>query len=91
MGVLAIDQGTSATKAIVLDDDGIVRAEVEVPIHPVAGPGGAMEQDPIEMWDSVVAAGRQAIGIAGVAIEAVGLGNQGESVLAWDPRTGEPR
>ena len=90
MRVLAIDQGTSATKALVLDDDGTVLATATAPVAPVPVPGGGIEQDPEQLWDSVCRAGRQALAAAGVAVQAVGLANQGETVLAWDRRTGDP-
>ncbi len=90
MHVLAVDQGTSATKAIVVADDGTPVAEATAPVHPQAGPAGAVEQDPLELLASIERAGREAIAAAGVPVEAVALGNQGETVLRWDPRTGEP-
>ena len=88
--VLAVDQGTSGTKALVVGDDGAVLGTGEVAVHPRYGEGGAVEQDPAELLDSVLAAGRAAIADAGVPVTAVGLANQGESVLAWDRATGEP-
>src|SRR4051812_50093175 len=90
MNVLAIDQGTSATKAIVVADGGRVLGEGTAPVHPQPGPGGAVEQDPQELLDSIVAAGRAALDAAGEPVEAVGLGNQGETVLRWDRATGRP-
>ena len=90
MNVLAIDQGTSATKAIVVGDGGRVLGEGSAPVHPQAGPGGAVEQDPQELLDSTVAAGRAALEAAGEPVEAVGIGNQGETVLRWDRATGRP-
>ena len=90
MNVLAIDQGTSGTKAIVVDDDGQVRSLAEMPVRPVYLPGGRVEQDPSGLLASVLDAGRQAVAAAGVRIGAVGLANQGETVLAWDEATGEP-
>jgi len=90
MYVLAIDQGTSATKAIVVADDGRVVGEGSAPVHPQAGPGGAVEQDPHELLDSIVAAGRAALEAAGEPVAAVGIGNQGETVLRWDRATGRP-
>ena len=90
MSVLAIDQGTSGTKAIVVDDAGVVRAVVEVPVRPVYLSGGGVEQDPDQLLASVLEAGRRAYAAAGLSIEAVSLANQGETVLAWDPRTGQP-
>jgi glycerol kinase len=90
MNVLAIDQGTSATKALVVADGGRVLGEGSAPVHPRAGPGGAVEQDPEELLQSIVAAGRAALEAAGEPVEAVGIGNQGETVLRWDRATGEP-
>ena len=88
--VLAIDQGTSGTKAIVVDAAGVVHAAVELPVRPQYLEGGAVEQDPEALFDSVVTAGRQAMAAAGIPVHAVALANQGESVLAWDPDTGAP-
>ena len=88
--VLAIDQGTSATKALVIGDDHVVLADATVPVHPRASPGGAVEQDPEELWRSVVDAGRAALDRAGTAVDAVALANQGETVVAWDRRSGAP-
>ena len=65
MNVLAIDQGTSATKAIVVGEGGRVLGEGSAPVNPVAGPGGAVEQDPHELLDSIVTAGRAALDAAG--------------------------
>jgi glycerol kinase len=95
MRVLAIDQGTSSTKALVVDDDGSVLAQHEIAVHPVAlddtpeGHGG-VEQDPEELWRSVVDAGMGALAAVGSPVDAVALANQGETVLAWDRATGAP-
>ena len=88
--VLAVDQGTSATKALVVGPGGEVLGEAEVPVHPVALDGGGVEQDPEELWRSVVDAGAAAAHAAGRPIDAVALSNQGETVLAWDRATGSP-
>jgi glycerol kinase len=90
MRILAIDQGTSATKAVVFGDDGGTLASVEVAVTPRAVPGGGVEQDPEQLWDSVCAAGRDAIARAGGGVTVVGFANQGETVLAWDRGTGRP-
>jgi glycerol kinase len=88
--VLAIDQGTSGTKAVVVDGDGRLRGLAEIPIRPDYRPGGIVEQDPGELMDSVLAACRRAVDEAQVPIDGVTLTNQGETVLAWDPATGAP-
>jgi glycerol kinase len=89
MSVLAIDQGTSSTKALVVSD-GKVIGEANAPVHPQPGPQGAVEQDPQELLDSIVDAGRAALAAAGAPVDAVGIANQGETVLRWDPTTGNP-
>ena len=87
---LAIDQGTSGTKAIVVDDAGQVVSIAEVAVRPEYLAGGGVEQDPEALFESVVDAGRQALAQAGVRVAAVAVANQGETVLAWDRDTGRP-
>ena len=89
MRVLAIDQGTSGTKAVVVDD-GIVVSSAEEAVRPSYLPDGRVEQDPRHLLASVLDAGRRAAAGAGGGLDAVALANQGETVLAWDPATGEP-
>ncbi|MFN8193751.1 MAG: FGGY family carbohydrate kinase [Nocardioidaceae bacterium] len=88
--VLAIDQGTSGTKAVVVDGEGTIRGLAETPIRPDYRAGGVVEQDPRELLDSVLATCRRAVADAAIPVDGVALTNQGESVLAWDPTTGEP-
>ncbi|MFE9040203.1 FGGY family carbohydrate kinase [Streptomyces sp. NPDC007818] len=88
--VLAVDQGTSGTKALVLCPLRGVLGTGTAAVEPRHLPGGRVEVDPGELYGSVVAAGRAALAEAGVPVVAVGLANQGETVLAWDPATGEP-
>ncbi|SDL35577.1 FGGY family carbohydrate kinase [Microbacterium azadirachtae] len=88
--VLAIDQGTSGTKAVVVGPDGDVLALSEVSVRPTYLPGGGVEHDPHAILDSVLRAGRVAVNIAKADIDIVTLANQGETVLAWDPDTGRP-
>jgi glycerol kinase len=91
MTVLAIDQGTSGTKAIVVDEAGAVLAIAEEPVRPAYLTGGGVEQNPQELLRSVLDAGRRAIALAGRPVEAVSIANQGETVLVWDPQTGQPK
>jgi glycerol kinase len=87
--VLAIDQGTSATKAILLDETGAIRAHASVPVeirHP--RPGHA-EQDAEQIWASVQQAVRACVRDA-ESVVAVGLSTQRESTLLWDRGSGRP-
>ena len=88
--VLAIDQGTSGTKAVVVDPLNGVLAAAECSLHPRYLPDGGVEQDPHELLDSVLHAGQQALAQAGRPAGTVALANQGETVLAWDRGSGRP-
>ena len=90
MPVLAIDQGNSSTKALVVGPDLDVLGVAEVPLRPMPRPGGGIELDPDTLLVSVREAGRRAIAAARVPIDAVGLANPGPSVLASDRTTGRP-
>jgi glycerol kinase len=89
MNVLAIDQGTSSTKALVVADGGEVLGTGSAPVAPRAAGAGAIEQDPHELLRSILDAGRAAVAASGATVDAVGLANQGETVLRWDRETGE--
>lgn len=88
--VLAVDQGTSGTKALVICPERGVVGTGFAEVHPRHLPGGLVEVDPEELYGSVVDAGHQALAEAGRPVTALGLANQGETVLAWDPDTGRP-
>ena len=90
MNVLAIDQGTSATKALLVGPGAEVLGRGEVPVRTRSVGADGVEADPEELFDSVLAAGRRALAAAGAPAHAVALANQGETVLAWDRGTGRP-
>lgn len=90
VNVLAIDQGSSATKAVVVSPAGTVLGASRVPVATQASGDGAVEQDPREILASVLAAGAGALRAARAPVAAVGLANQGETVLRWDRSSGEP-
>jgi len=89
--VLAIDQGTSATKCIVVGEDGRIRRRVSVAIGQQHPQPGWAEQDAIEIWNSVQQATREVLAdIDPGQVAAVGLSTQRESTVLWDRATGEP-
>jgi glycerol kinase len=90
MNVLAIDQGTSSTKALVVADDGHVLGAGSAPVQPRSSGQGAVEQDAEELLQSIIDAGRAALVASGSTVEAVGIANQGETVLRWDLDSGRP-
>lgn len=90
MNILAIDQGTSATKALLVGPGAEVLGRGEVPVGTRSVGADGVEADPEELFASVLAAGRLALAAAGAPADAVALANQGETVLAWDRGTGRP-
>jgi glycerol kinase len=89
VNVLAIDQGTSATKAILVGPGNEPLSVAEVPVA-VSAAGAAVETDPEGLYESVLMAGRAALSAARSPADALALANQGETVLAWDPATCRP-
>lgn len=90
--VLAIDQGTTGSRAVVFDQEGNVLARAYREIRGIYPNPGWVEQDPREYLRSVRECILEALQAAGpdVDIEAVGITNQRETTVAWDRRTGEP-
>ena len=88
--VLALDQGTTGSTALVIHQDGRVlgRGYREFPQH-FPEPGW-VEHDPEEIWRSVLDAAREAIRAAGETPVALGITNQRETVVAWERATGRP-
>ncbi len=91
--ILAIDQGTTSSRAMVFRADLTVAASAqqEFPQHFPAS--GWVEHDPEDIWRSVIETGRAAIKKAGIAatdIAAIGITNQRETTLIWDRATGKP-
>src|SRR5215831_13973349 len=91
--VLAFDQGTTSSRAIVFDHEGrmVASAQKEFPqLYPRAG---WVEHDPRAIWSSQIGVARQAIGRAGLKpkdIATIGVTNQRETTVMWDRRTGKP-
>jgi glycerol kinase len=90
VNILALDQGTSATKALLVGPGGEVLGRGEVPVRTRSVGEAGVEADPEELLESVLAAGAAALAAAGAPAHAVALANQGETVLAWDRATGTP-
>ncbi|MCU1445330.1 FGGY family carbohydrate kinase [Cryobacterium sp.] len=86
--VVAIDQGTSSTKVVVVDAAGAVVASGTVPIGQTHPHPGWVQQDAEEIFDSVVRGLTEATAGFGDRIAAVGLSSQRESALVWDRATG---
>ncbi|MFE7036496.1 FGGY family carbohydrate kinase [Streptomyces sp. NPDC057621] len=89
--VLAVDQGTSSTKALLLDAAGDIVRRAEVPLSQTHPGPGLVEQDATALLDSVRGAVADCLtGIDPRTVAGVALSTQRESVVLWDAATGEP-
>lgn len=89
--ILSIDQGTTNTKAILLDEAGEVRSRASRPMDVFFPQPGWVEQDAEAIWRTVVEALNACWSAAGQpSVAAIGVTNQRESVIVWDRRTGRP-
>lgn len=91
--VLALDQGTSSSRAIVFDKDGNTKAVSQKEFTQIFPKPGWVEHNPMEIWSSqaaVIAEAITSIDINGLNIAAIGITNQRETTIVWDAETGEP-
>jgi glycerol kinase len=91
--VLAIDQGTTSSRAIVFDHAGNIHTVAQREFKQYFPHDGWVEHDPLEIWASqsaVVAEAIAACGSNGSDIAAIGITNQRETTVVWDRETGEP-
>jgi len=90
---LALDQGTTSSRAILFDTAGLPVATAQQEFRQITPAAGVVEHDATEIWSSQLATARQVIGTAGIspqAIQAIGITNQRETTILWDRVTGEP-
>ena len=91
--ILALDQGTSSSRAIVFDHEGNIRSTAQMEFTQYFPKPGWVEHNPMEIWSSEAAVIAEAItkmGINGKSIAAIGITNQRETTIVWDAETGEP-
>ena len=91
--ILAIDQGTTGTTCMVFDEHGKIAGRAYREFEQHFPKPGWVEHDASEIWDVTEAVAKEAIddaGAKGEDLEAIGITNQRETVVAWDKNTGEP-
>lgn len=91
--ILALDQGTSSSRAIVFDHKGNICSVAQHEFPQIFPKSGWVEHDPQQIWGSqaaVIAEAISQIGINGHNIAAIGITNQRETTVVWDVETGEP-
>jgi glycerol kinase len=91
--VLALDQGTTSSRAILFDAGGRAVASAQRELTQYFPQPGWVEHDPDEIWRTQLACGREALAEAGIApgdVAAIGITNQRETTLLWDRTSGRP-
>jgi glycerol kinase len=91
--LLALDQGTSSSRAIVFHRSGRIVAQAQREFTQHFPQPGWVEHDPMEIWDSQLAVAREALARSGLQpadIAAIGITNQRETTVLWNRRTGQP-
>jgi glycerol kinase len=91
--VLALDQGTTSSRAILFRHDGSIAGVAQREYTQIFPKPGWVEHDPLEIWSSQMAVATEVLGRAQVAprdVAAVGITNQRETTIIWDRSTGQP-
>jgi glycerol kinase len=91
--ILALDQGTTSSRAIIFDHSGAIRAVAQKEFQQIFPQSGWVEHDPREIWSSQLEVARTALAGASLRaadISAIGITNQRETTVIWDRRTGQP-
>ncbi len=91
--LLALDQGTTSSRAIVFDPAGAIRTLAQREFTQIFPQAGWVEHDPREIWQTQLATAREALAKAGVKaadLAAIGITNQRETTVVWDRKTGAP-
>ncbi|HEV2106984.1 MAG TPA: FGGY family carbohydrate kinase, partial [Thermomicrobiales bacterium] len=91
--VLALDQGTTSSRAILFGTDGVVRGLAQRPLEATYPHPGWVNQDANEIWESIRAVARDVLEQSRIdpgRVSAIGITNQRETTILWDRRTGEP-
>jgi glycerol kinase len=91
--ILALDQGTTSSRAIVFDEEGRALGSAQAELTQHFPRSGWVEHDPMEILEGQLATARDALKAAGVTardLAGIGITNQRETTLVWDRRTGEP-
>ena len=91
--VLALDQGTTSCRSILFSQDGSIVAVAQQEFEQILPFPGHVEHDANQIWDSQLATAREVLHSSGVElsdVKAIGITNQRETTVAWNPKTGKP-
>lgn len=91
--ILALDQGTTSSRAILFNHEGVIRSVAQQEFRQIFPQPGWVEHDPLEIWSSQLSVAVEALAKADVRtseVAAIGITNQRETTIVWDAETGDP-
>lgn len=91
--VMALDQGTTSSRAIIFDENGTIKGVTNREFTQIYPKPGWVEHDPMEIWGSQIGVAREVLSKSGLSpsdIAAIGITNQRETTIVWDKNTGKP-
>lgn len=91
--VMALDQGTTSSRAILFDGDGKIRGTAQKEFTQIYPRAGWVEQDPMEIWATQMGVAREVLELTGTSphkVAALGITNQRETTVVWEKATGKP-
>lgn len=93
MYILAFDQGTTSSRAILFDEKGAIVKKAQKEFTQIYPKAGWVEHDPMEIWGTQMGVAREVLETAGVSpfeVAAIGITNQRETTVVWNKETGKP-
>jgi glycerol kinase len=91
--ILALDQGTSSSRALLIAHDGTIKASAQKEFRQIFPSPGWVEHDPKQIWSSQAAVATEVIAHAGIQVQeikAIGITNQRETTVVWERKSGQP-
>jgi glycerol kinase len=91
--ILALDQGTTSSRALLIDHEGKVKAKAQKEFQQIFPQPGLVEHDPQQIWSTQLAVAVEVLALSRTSpkeVKAIGITNQRETTLVWDKKTGQP-
>jgi len=91
--ILSLDQGTTSSRAILIDNDGVICGKAQKEFKQIFPQPGWVEHDPNDIWSSQIGVATEVLAHTGISIndvEGIGIANQRETTIIWDRKTSKP-
>ena len=91
--IMALDQGTTSSRAIIFDENGLIKGVTNREFTQIYPKPGWVEHDAMEIWGSQIGVAKEVLSKCGLTVNdiaAIGITNQRETTVVWDKNTGKP-